>query len=58
LWYNKVRKELSKMLNNEKRQVRARPVVPQYVKASEEEVLKALKESNKKNHIALGLLAK
>jgi hypothetical protein len=46
------------MLNNEKRQIQANPVVPKYVKASKEEVLKALKESNKKNHIALGLLAK
>lgn len=46
------------MLDNKKRQIQANIIENKYIKASKEDVMKALKGSNKKNHIALGLLAK
>lgn len=46
------------MLADNKKQIKAKPVENKYVEAGKEEVLKALEESNKKNHAALGLLAK
>jgi hypothetical protein len=46
------------MLANNKKQIQAKPVETKFVEANKDEVLRVLNKSNKKNHVALSLLAK